>query len=127
MIMKKRKNKEARREVKFVGITRKTEPMSRAVESSRVSAFIVEFNSVNETFEQDFLESLECFKKHGTSLNVTEVREHRYKMFLDGSDGNVFGILFRMYLSYRNNLWMEIDTDVRFEPLLDFVVELKAA
>ena len=115
------------KEIRFVGITKKTETNRHAKRCTDVAAFEMEFNSINHTFEEDFLEILECYKKQRTFLNVITVREHRYKVISEGSDGNVFGILFRMYMSYRNNLWMEIETEEKFEPLIDFVVELEAA
>ncbi len=120
------KSSKERKEVKFIGITRKPENIAHARNCTEIKAFEVEFNSVNSSFEDDFLETLECYKKHGTSLNVTKVKAHRYKVILENSDGNAFGILFRMYMSYRHNLWMEIDTELRFEPILDFTVEFAA-
>lgn len=115
------------KEVKFIGITKKHEPINRSLQCSSVRAFEVEFNSVNYVFEEEFLETAESFNKHKTPIHYVKEREHRYKVTLEHSDGNVFGILFRKYMAYRNNLWMEIDTEKEFEPLIDFVVELEAA
>ncbi len=120
------KSSKERKEVKFIGITRKPENIAHAHNCTEVKAFEVEFNSVNSSFEDDFLETLERYEKHGTPLNVAEMKAHRYKVFLEKSDGNAFGILFRMYMSYRHNLWMEIDTELRFEPIINFIVEFAA-
>lgn len=114
------------KEIRFVGITKKPETTEHAKMCSDVAAFEVEFNSINPTFEDDFLEILECYKRQGTFLNVITVREHRYKICLQHSDGTVFGILFRKYKNYKNNLWMEIETEEKFEPLIDFVIEMAA-
>lgn len=113
----------SKKKIVYVGRNEITSTIVAGDKMNVFDVFYVKFNSITSEFEDEFTEMVTNFQKLGRAPLVLKVDEHQYRIQRTNSSQSVcvWELILHKYMSCRYDLWKEIETEIKFNPVEVFV------